>query len=407
MSAIAHRLLEVPAGRIHVVEQGAGPLVLLVHGFPESLVLLAPPAAGARRGRLPGGRDRRPRLRALVGAPRVDAYRMLDHVADNVALVTRPRRGARRRRRPRLGLADRRQLALLRPDVFRAVALSVPYAPRGGTRPTDVFARMGGDGGVLRQLLPAARPGRGRDRAGRPRLARGLLLHALGRRHPPPAAAPVLRPARREAAGPLRLPAPMPAWLTDDDLDVYAGEFERTGFTGGLNRYRNVDRDWEDLAAWTARRSRSRRCSSGASAIRRWGWARDRGFPQTLPSHAGPSSWPARSLDPAGASRRGQPPARRLAADRREEGCRFPAPPVRLMATIPTRRTPMKYMLLIHQGTTPTPATPDVGRAVRGGAAGRLRRLPGDQPDAGRDAGPGARSARDRDDRPGRRTAGR
>jgi pimeloyl-ACP methyl ester carboxylesterase len=42
----------------------------------------------------------------------------------------------------------------------------------------------------------------------------------------------------------------MPTWLTDEDLDVYAGEFERTGFTGGLNRYRNVDRDWEDLAAF-------------------------------------------------------------------------------------------------------------------------------------------------------------
>ena len=31
---------------------------------------------------------------------------------------------------------------------------------------------------------------------------------------------------------------------------MYAGEFERTGFTGALNRYRNMDRDWEDLAAW-------------------------------------------------------------------------------------------------------------------------------------------------------------
>ena len=45
----------------------------------------------------------------------------------------------------------------------------------------------------------------------------------------------------------------MPAWLTEDDLDVYAGEFERTGFTGGLNRYRNVDRDWEDLSAFRGR----------------------------------------------------------------------------------------------------------------------------------------------------------
>lgn len=40
----------------------------------------------------------------------------------------------------------------------------------------------------------------------------------------------------------------LPAWLTEADLDVYAAEFERTGLTGALNRYRAMDRDWEDLA---------------------------------------------------------------------------------------------------------------------------------------------------------------
>ncbi|GGP96671.1 hypothetical protein GCM10010249_13630 [Streptomyces roseolilacinus] len=43
---------------------------------------------------------------------------------------------------------------------------------------------------------------------------------------------------------------PLPAWLSERDLDVYAGEFERTGVTGALNRYRNMDRDGEDLAAF-------------------------------------------------------------------------------------------------------------------------------------------------------------
>src|SRR3982074_3180023 len=33
---VKHRLVEVPGGRIHLVEQGTGPLVLMVHGFPES-----------------------------------------------------------------------------------------------------------------------------------------------------------------------------------------------------------------------------------------------------------------------------------------------------------------------------------------------------------------------------------
>ena len=43
-------------------------------------------------------------------------------------------------------------------------------------------------------------------------------------------------------------PAPLPAWLTEADLAFYAGEFTRTGFRGGLNWYRNIDRNWELLA---------------------------------------------------------------------------------------------------------------------------------------------------------------
>jgi pimeloyl-ACP methyl ester carboxylesterase len=45
-------------------------------------------------------------------------------------------------------------------------------------------------------------------------------------------------------------PGTLPAWLTEDDLAFYTAEFERSGFRGPLNRYRNVDRDWVDLAAW-------------------------------------------------------------------------------------------------------------------------------------------------------------
>ena len=43
-----------------------------------------------------------------------------------------------------------------------------------------------------------------------------------------------------------RLPNPdvFPAWLSADDIDYYVAEFERTGFRGGLNRYRNHDRDF-------------------------------------------------------------------------------------------------------------------------------------------------------------------
>ncbi len=49
------------------------------------------------------------------------------------------------------------------------------------------------------------------------------------------------------------IPDTLPPWLSEDDLAVYTAEFQRSGFTGALNRYRNVDRDWEDLAVWTGR----------------------------------------------------------------------------------------------------------------------------------------------------------
>jgi pimeloyl-ACP methyl ester carboxylesterase len=44
-------------------------------------------------------------------------------------------------------------------------------------------------------------------------------------------------------------PAALPPWLTAEDLDYFVDEFSRTGFTGGLNWYRNLDRNWELSAA--------------------------------------------------------------------------------------------------------------------------------------------------------------
>jgi pimeloyl-ACP methyl ester carboxylesterase len=46
----------------------------------------------------------------------------------------------------------------------------------------------------------------------------------------------------------------LPSWLTEADVDFYADEFARTGFRGGLNWYRNIDRNWELLAAFAGAR---------------------------------------------------------------------------------------------------------------------------------------------------------
>jgi pimeloyl-ACP methyl ester carboxylesterase len=47
---------------------------------------------------------------------------------------------------------------------------------------------------------------------------------------------------------------PRAAWLSEADEDVYVEAFTRTGFTGGLNWYRNLDRNWELTAAWRGAR---------------------------------------------------------------------------------------------------------------------------------------------------------
>jgi pimeloyl-ACP methyl ester carboxylesterase len=43
----------------------------------------------------------------------------------------------------------------------------------------------------------------------------------------------------------IQAPAQMPAWLTEADLDFFTGEFQRKGFRGAFNWYRNIDRNWE------------------------------------------------------------------------------------------------------------------------------------------------------------------
>ncbi|KAJ4849296.1 hypothetical protein Tsubulata_021568 [Turnera subulata] len=46
-------------------------------------------------------------------------------------------------------------------------------------------------------------------------------------------------------------PPSLPSWLTEEDINYYASNFKKTGFTGGLNYYRAFDITWELTAPWT------------------------------------------------------------------------------------------------------------------------------------------------------------
>ncbi|MGR6974817.1 alpha/beta fold hydrolase [Streptomyces cynarae] len=251
VAEVMHRSVSSPGGRIHLAEQGTGPLVLLVHGFPESwyswrhqLPVLA--AAGYRavaidvRGY---GRSSKPVA--------TDAYRMVDLVEDNVSVVHALGEESAVVVGHDWGAPIAANSALLRPEVFRAVGLlSVPYAPRGGPRPSDVFARMGGD----EELYVSYFQEPGRAEAEIEPDVRGWLAGlyaALSADTMPAPGAPDPHFVGRDGTMRERFPiGRLPAWLSERDLDVYAGEFERSGLTGALNRYRNMDRDWEDLAAF-------------------------------------------------------------------------------------------------------------------------------------------------------------
>lgn len=281
-----HRVVPSPAGRTHLVEAGTGPLVLLVHGFPESWYswrhqLPALAAAGYRavavdvRGY---GRSSRP--------DDTDAYRMLDLVEDNVSVVHALGERSAVIVGHDWGATIAANSALVRPDVFRAVGmLSVPYTPRGGPRPSEVFARMGGDEEFYVSYFQEP----GRAEAEIEPDVRGWLAGfyaALSADTMPGPGAPLPHVVSRGGTLRERFPAgPAPSWLGTEELDFYAGEFERTGMSGALNRYRNMDRDWSDLAEFDGAPLTMPSLFVGGSEDASTTWLADavEAFPVTLP----------------------------------------------------------------------------------------------------------------------------
>ncbi|MGV9880093.1 alpha/beta fold hydrolase [Streptomyces sp. NPDC003006] len=284
-----HRLVSAPAGRIHLVEQGSGPLVLLVHGFPESWYswryqLPALAAAGYRAvavdvrgyGRSSGPGD-------------VAAYRMLELVEDGVAVVRALGEETAAIVGHDWGANIAAHSALVRPDVFSAAALlSVPYTPPGGPRPSAMFAQMNGrDGDEEFYVSYFQEPGRAEAEIEpdvRGWLA-GFYAAFSGDTMPDPGAPD---PHFVGPGGTLRdrFPADrLPGWLGEAELDVYAGEFERTGLTGALNRYRNMDRDWEDLARFSGAPLPQPTLFIGGALDASTLWLADaiKAFPDTLP----------------------------------------------------------------------------------------------------------------------------
>jgi pimeloyl-ACP methyl ester carboxylesterase len=261
MSEPTQRMIETNGIRLNIAEQGEGPPVLLCHGFPESWYswrhqIDALAAAGFRA--------IAPDMRGYgkSDAPQaIDQYTIFHLVGDLVGLLDALEIPSAVIVGHDWGATIAWQAARLRRDRFRAVAcLSVPYRPRGPARPTSVMPRTAE---AQFYQLYFQEPGVAEAELERdPRLTvLNMLYGGSGEGIAARAAAAASGNASAAAGigmvpnggGLLRssgVPAPLPAWLSEADIDFYAGEFSRSGFRGPLNYYRNVDRNWEQMAAF-------------------------------------------------------------------------------------------------------------------------------------------------------------
>lgn len=246
MHGVTHRFVETNGIRMHLAEQGDGPIVLLCHGFPESWYSWRHQLAALAEA---GFRAVAPDMRGYGQTERpaeIDKYTLLHLVGDMVGVLDALEAPTAAIAGHDWGAPVAWHAALLRPDRFRAViGLSVPFRPRGSRRPTSAMPQT--DEALFYQLY-FQQPGVAEAELGRdPRRTLRMVL-----RTPTKEVSPLVTMVPRQGGWLSRMPEPtaLPAWLNEADLGFYAGEFARTGFSGGLNWYRNIDRNWELLAPW-------------------------------------------------------------------------------------------------------------------------------------------------------------
>ncbi|WP_328361792.1 alpha/beta hydrolase [Mycobacterium sp. NBC_00419] len=249
MAASTERLVDVNGVRLRVVEAGerGAPVVVLTHGFPELAYswrhqipvlaqagyhVLAPDQRGYGGSSRPGAIEDYD-IAALTG----DVAALLDDVgAQRAAIVGHD-----------FGAVVAWNMPLLHPDRVAGVAgLSVPPIPRPQTPPTEAFRRIFGDNFFY--ILYFQQPGPADAELARdPLRTMRLLLGGMRTPRSEDAAQRMLTPGPEGFLDRLAQPEGLPDWLDAEEVQHYAAEFGRTGFTGALNWYRCFDRNWHIL----------------------------------------------------------------------------------------------------------------------------------------------------------------
>jgi len=244
---VKHGFVTANGIKLHIAEQGTGPLVLLIHGFPESWYtwrnqiavlanagfhVVAPDMRGYGKSELP---------------PEVASYNIMHLVGDVVGLVAALGEKQAILIAHDWGATVGWHSALMRPDLFPAVAsMSVPFRRRGPAPPMRLLREQGLHTYYWLYYQDVGVADAEYDRDHRESL-RGTLYSLSGDF---PRSRPnirILQPGKGVLDNTIN-PDRLPAWLTEADLDYLTADMNRTGFRGGLNWYRNIDRNWELLA---------------------------------------------------------------------------------------------------------------------------------------------------------------
>lgn len=251
MTDITHRFVETNGIRMHIAEAGQGPLVLLLHGFPElwyswrhqltalaqaGYHVVAPDQRGYGQTDCPEEVDQYTQLH-LVG----DVIGLLDVLGEKQAVIVGHDWGAI------IGW----NVALMRPDRIRGViGLGVPYIPRGPVSFLTAMCSMLGERFYMGYFQ---QPGIAEAELERDVCTTfRMLLYSNSGDAPEDKVAPVwVVPEGKGFLDLMLYPETLPAWLSEQDIDFYTSEFERTGFSGALKWYRTLEKSWELMAAWT------------------------------------------------------------------------------------------------------------------------------------------------------------
>lgn len=253
---ITTKHVETNGVKLKVAVEGDGPLVILVHGWPElwySWRHQIPALAAA------GWRVVAPDVRGYGGSDKphaVEAYDMRTLAADVAGLIDAFGEEQAVLVGHDWGAPICWHTALLHPERVRAVAgLSVPFFPRGPVPPTQMYRALYGERFFYQLYFQEEGVAEAELEADVRTALRKIYYGASGDAEGPPLEGGDSGPRTGLLDGRID-PDPFPAWMSEEDLDYFVAAFDASGFRGPLNRYRCLDRDWEELSELTGARIR-------------------------------------------------------------------------------------------------------------------------------------------------------